>query len=110
MLADAISPPYHQELMRTPKSPNRSRRFATHLMRPRRLVAISALLAIAASILTTPWVAGAASSSPSAALAPNAVTASGEPTDAALIGFLQKHFKIPNPNLIKLGPAGDTPI
>ena len=30
--------------------------------------------------------------------------------DAALKTYLQKHFKIPSPDLIKLGPAFRTPI
>jgi protein-disulfide isomerase len=47
----------------------------------------------------------------STAAVPGAVSAATDPArDAALKTFLQKHFKIPNPDLIKLGPPIETPI
>src|SRR4051794_21652969 len=95
MLADAISHPYHQELMRIPILLSRSR-----------LLMSSTMLAIAAGIVATPWTARAAGPPPSAA----SVSPPAGPNDAALTGFLQKHFKIPNASLIKLGPASETPI
>ncbi|MDO8433195.1 MAG: thioredoxin domain-containing protein [Candidatus Binatus sp.] len=72
------------------------------LIRSRRLIA-SSVIVIVVGIVTMPWDARAASPAPSPA-------ATAGTRDPALIAFLQKHFKIPNPDLIKLGPVSETPI
>jgi protein-disulfide isomerase len=68
------------------------------LIRSRHLI-VSSVFAIAAGLATSPWTVRAAGSPPTAAAG-----------DAALVAFLQKHFKIPNPANIKLGPVSETPI
>ncbi len=89
---------------------SRSRRvIVSSVMLSRSRLRMASVVAIAAGIVLMPWTVGAESRKPSAATAPVSAGAAG-PNDAALIGFLQKHFKIPSPALIKIGPVSETPI
>src|SRR5258706_16371949 len=78
-----------------------------NLLKRSRLI-VASVFAIAVGIVATPWTGHAAGPSPAAASAGASTSASL--SDAALIAFLQKHFKIPNPDRIKIGAAGATPI
>jgi protein-disulfide isomerase len=71
-----------------------------------RRVIVSTVFAIAAAVVMTPWAENVRAESP----APSASSSTAALSDSTLIGFLQKHFKIPNPSKIKLGPVSETPI
>ena len=74
---------------------------------PRTLITILSVLATLFGSLDASTTAYGADS----AAVPGAVSVAADPPrDAALKLFLQKHFKIPNPDLIKFGAPVETPI
>ena len=81
-----------------------------NLYRSKKMKRIGAFLLLGAMILLgsrgVALAQNAAGVSPAAA----APIATDPAKDAALKTYLQKHFKIPSPDLIKLGPAFKTPI
>ena len=81
-----------------------------NLCRGNRIRQIGAFLLLGATILL--GFRGVASAQNAAGVSPAAAApvATDPAKDAALKTYLQKHFKIPSPDLIKLGPAFKTPI
>ena len=81
-----------------------------NLCRGNRIKQIGAFLLLGATILL--GFRGVASAQNGAGVSPAtaAPVATDPAKDAALKTYLQKHFKIPSPDLIKLGPAFKTPI
>jgi len=65
---------------------------------------------VGAAVLLGAGRAALAQNAPPAAPAGAAVVATDPARDAALKTYLQKHFKIPNADLLKLGPAFKSPI
>lgn len=71
---------------------------------------ISAFVFIGAVVLSSAGSAAFAQGAPMASPAGAATVATDPARDAALKTYLQKHFRIPSAELIKLGPAFRTPI
>lgn len=81
-----------------------------NLRRGNKVARIGALIILGAMILLGSRAAALAQNADGVSPVGAAAVATDPAKDAALKIYLQKHFKIPSPNLIKLGPAFRSPI